>query len=83
MDTTLTDREWFQLFDSTRHKFEWFFDEYGFGLHWDKMMACRLREDREGALSVMNVVWFELPDNKFNIIENPKGWSEFLDLLEA
>lgn len=34
------------------------------------------------ALDLMNLIWFELPDNKFNIIANPKGWSTFRDFLE-
>ena len=31
----------------------------------------------------LNDVWFHLPDNVFNIMENPKGWDKFLSLVEV
>jgi len=34
-------------------------------------------------IDLMNGVWFALPDGRFNIIENPPGWSEFVNLLEC
>jgi len=45
-------------------------------------MEYRKIENVTMMISIMNSVWFHLPDNKFNIIENPKGWKEFLYLIE-
>lgn len=79
----MTDREWFDMFDETKDKFKWFFMDYGFGHLWENLKHLRELEYRDFMLDIMNVVWLKLPDSKFNIIDNPKGWSEFLELLEA
>lgn len=75
-------KEWFLLFDETKETFHWFFTKY-FGTYtWDALMDYRKTENMFNMISLMNKVWFELPDSKFNIIENPPGWSEFLNLIE-
>ena len=33
--------------------------------------------------SALNNIWFILPDTKYNIIENPPGWNEFLYVIEV
>lgn len=76
----MTKQEWLQLFDDTKDNFKWFFDDYGYD--WNKLLELRKAEDQDGMYSYMNNVWFELPDNQFNIMRNPKGWSDFLNLLE-
>ncbi len=78
----MTDKDWFQLFDNTKDKFEWFFLEYGFDNHWQNLKEARKCQDIRAMLSFMNDVWFRLPDNKFNILANPPGWNEFLALIE-
>lgn len=78
----MTNRDWLILFDQTHHKFEWFFHTYTFNSEWQALLAARDKEHIGKMKSIMNRVWFELPDSKFNIRTNPKGWVEFLDLLE-
>lgn len=83
-------QEWLELFERTNDKFRWFFLQYGFGTQWtllieikDHSCECKSDDDRMNKmLSIMNHVWFCLPDNTFNIMNNPKGWSEFLNLIE-
>ena len=76
----MTDTAWFILFDTTKDSFKWFWLEYGFA--WNDLIILRDRKMRWSMETLMNDVWFALPDNKFNIVENPKGWSEFLSLIE-
>jgi hypothetical protein len=76
----MTKQELLQLFDDTKDNFKWFFDDYGYD--WNKLLELRKAEDQDGMYSYMNTVWYELPDNQFNIMRNPKGWSDFLNLLE-
>jgi uncharacterized GH25 family protein len=72
--------EWLKLFDETKGEFRWFLEDYGY---WKMIEVARLEDDDQTMLDIMNQAWFMLPDSRFNIMENPKGWSEFLNLLEA
>jgi len=78
----MTVQEWIKQFNETKETFSWFIIE-----HFGKFMLSDIefhvsRGEIDKARILMNCVWFELPDSKFNIIENPKGWNEFLFLLE-
>jgi len=83
-------KEWIEEFERTSDKFHWFFLRYDFETHWSLLMEiknrsceCKSDEDRMyKMLTIMNEVWFRLPDHTFNIIEMPEGWREFLNLLE-
>ena len=75
----MTDQEWIAYFDEHKDKFKWFI---GAVSQWLPLKRARSARDRKQMTSIMNHVWFILPDNRFNIIENPKGWSEFLTLIE-
>lgn len=77
----MKEKEWLQKFDETNEEFKWFWFEYGYD--WEYLMKLRKQEKVASMINLMNDAWFRLPDSKFNIISNPKGWSEFLDLLEA
>ena len=77
----MTDKQWLEVFDETHGEFKWFIDSY-FPTSWESIMEHRKIENVTMMISLMNAVWFHLPDNKFNIIENPKGWFEFLYLIE-
>jgi hypothetical protein len=77
----MSEEKWLEKFDETYETFKWFWIEYGFD--WNYLMILRGKKKVTSMISLMNDTWFKLPDSKFNIIENPKGWSEFLFLLEA
>jgi hypothetical protein len=64
-----------------KDKFKWFIDEY-FPELYDHLVEAA--EKRMGSLLMKELsdVWFYLPDSKFNIIENPPGWTEFLRILD-
>ncbi len=79
----MTNKDWFQLFDNTKDKFEWFFFQYGYENIWLYMTVERIKENRPKIVGYMNNIWFALPDSKFNILANPPGWNEFLTLLEV
>jgi hypothetical protein len=78
----MENNEWFDLYHTTKDKFKWFFWAYGYGNEWNSMEELSLDKNKEAMLDIMNHVWFMLPDHKFNIMENPLGWSEFLNLIE-
>ena len=88
--TNMTAKDWLIAFDVEHPKFKWFFLEYGFTKQWYLLMEirsheceCKSDEDRMFKMkTIMNEVWFKLPDNIFNIMVNPRGWSSFLNLIE-
>lgn len=83
-------KEWLEDFAVKSAQFKWFFLEYGFSKQWYLLMeiknhSCECKSDEERMykmITIMNDVWFKLPDNVFNIIVNPKGWHPFLSLIE-
>jgi len=77
-----TDEETLRLFDENYPKFKWFIEEYSKPELLTLLESTRERKDVAALLTILNGVWFYLPDNRFNIIENPKGWTEFLDIIE-
>lgn len=79
---TKREEQWFQRFDETKDKFHYFFEDFDFEEEWRRLLAARQRNDIIEMNSIMNMVWYELPDTKFNIINDPPGWSDFLWLLE-
>lgn len=81
MEEEMTVEQWFKDYDATVKEFDWFIKRY-FPLMWEHL--CKAREDNNFGkmLTIMDNVWFALPDGQFNIMVNPKGWSEFLHLLE-
>lgn len=71
-----------ELFLQTSEKFRWFIDEYFPGKFIELLKLANDNEE-EMLLAELNDIWFRLPDNKFNIIENPEGWTEFLNIIES
>ena len=78
----MDDKTWFELFDKSKENFKWFFLGYGFEMEWTELEAYRLDYERKSMENIMNKVWFLLPDGEFNIVSNPRGWKEFLNLIE-
>jgi hypothetical protein len=74
--------DWFKKFDETKDTFKWFWDQY-FPGRWDKLLSLREEKNWNSMMNEMNDVWFWLPDGRFNIMENPAGWKEFLYLIES
>jgi hypothetical protein len=78
----MTNEEWIDQFNRTKESFRWFIEQY-FGTKMMALIDMAVVNNNIGmARSMLNEIWFELPDSKFNIIENPKGWREFLNLIE-
>jgi len=67
-----------------KHKddFSWFIKDY-FGAEVLEELDELARINSPKLFSKLNDIWFHLPDSKFNIIENPKGWEEFLYVIEV
>jgi hypothetical protein len=78
----MNDSQWLIEFDASKAKFQWFFLQYGFDAEWKRLEEARSKNQVKRMLDLMNFVWFELPDDIFNIKMNPTGWSEFISLLE-
>ena len=63
-------------------KFQWFIERW-FGQKTVEYLKQLANDNKEAELSNrLNGIWFELPDDIFNIRENPEGWNEFLSLIE-
>jgi hypothetical protein len=63
-------------------KFQWFIERW-FGQKTVDYLKQLANDSKEVELSnKLNDIWFELPDDIFNIRENPEGWNEFLSLIE-
>ena len=63
-------------------KFQWFIKRW-FGQETVDYLKQLANDGKEAELSgKLNDIWFELPDDIFNIRENPDGWNEFLSLIE-
>ena len=77
----MKEEDWLKLYDQTVEKFEWFIKKFT-PEKYSKLIDARSKNSRAAMLPIMNDIWFVLPDSQFNIVENPKGWSEFLDLIE-
>lgn len=72
-----------ELYIANHIKFDWFINRW-FGKDMsDKLLKMAENNEQSKLLSIMNDIWFKLPDHIFNIIENPEGWNEFLDILET
>ena len=61
-------------------EWEWFFTEYNCIDDYNKLKQAITDDDMKTILSVYNKMWFDLPDGRFNIVVNPKGWQSFLQL---
>lgn len=63
-------------------KFEWFIKRW-YGQKTVDYLKQLATDNKEAELSnKLNAIWFELPDDVFNIKENPEGWLEFLSVIE-
>lgn len=76
-----TDQEIFNAFDLGYPKFKWFIEEYFQPSTIKKIEAYRVDKDIRNLMRSLNNVWFSLPDDKFNVMTNPPGWDEFLNVI--
>jgi hypothetical protein len=77
-----TDEEILKTFDENYPEFKWFIKKY-FGQNGCEIIEKVRKENRaRDLLYYLNKVWFSLPDELFNIISNPKGYRELLQVLE-
>ena len=74
-------KKFLEEYDRLYPNFKWFIEDY-FPIAVEKLELCRNNANVSGILSILNMVWFQLPDDQFNIIENPDGWNDFMYLLE-
>lgn len=77
----MTKQEWLDYYDENREHFGWFIVDY-FPEWVIPLTYARHKEQTGRIITILNDIWFRLPDNRFNIVENPPGWSQFLHLIE-
>ena len=78
---------WYQVkceeYLANQHEFKWFIEKY-FGLPlYESLAIIATAKQGKVLLDHLNNIWFYLPDNLFNIRENPPGWGKFLDIIET
>lgn len=62
--------------------FKWFIEKY-YGLSkYIELWELAESDQEEHLRSELNSIWFDLPDNIFNIQNNPPGWDAFVTLIE-
>lgn len=76
-------KQWFQLFDDSKGKLKVIFDRYELHDIWQDLMQRRAEKNQHQMFVILNRLWFELPDHIYNIIENPEGYQELLNLVES
>lgn len=74
--------EFFENFLEHLPSFEWFIADY-FGEDTVEELVQMARDKNNSLLAALNDIWYQLPSNKFNVIEDPPGWSEFLDIIDV
>ena len=69
-------------FDEGYPKFKWFIEKHFTSEVIAWVEKYREAQDTVSLLKILNRVWYALPDDEFNIVNNPKGWAEFLKVIE-
>jgi len=80
--TIRTDEQILTIYDENYPKFEWFILFYFGARAVNKLAKAREMQNVPLLMSILNTIWYELPDSQFNIKENPAGWTEFLEVIE-
>jgi hypothetical protein len=78
----MTEQDWLKQYDESQAEFRWFIVKYFKTSVWADLVLLREKAQAHKMATLLGNIWFELPDNKFNIMENPKGWNEFLGLID-
>lgn len=65
-----------------KDSFRWFIERYFGKEKFVELWNLAENNEEDKLRSELNSIWYELPDNLFNIINNPAGWDEFLRLVE-
>ncbi|HUV82820.1 MAG TPA: hypothetical protein VMW53_07090 [archaeon] len=71
----------FEKFDQCYPKFKWFIEKHFKDDVIEKIESARIDRNNRCLLSILNMIWFYLPDDEYNIMTNPPGWSEFLYVI--
>lgn len=80
--------EWLKEYREALPKFRWMLEQY-YPKTLDLLEATlenpnTTAQEKAGyIINILNDIWFNLPDSKFNIRVNPPGWKAFLNLLES
>lgn len=65
-----------------KESFRWFIEKY-YGLKkFIDLWHLAEQNEEEQLVHELTQIWYELPDSIFNIQNNPKGWENFLSLVE-
>ena len=71
-----------EMYLQNEQHFKWFIEKY-FGINKLTLLHEFAKDNKSAELdSELTLIWYHLPDSQFNIIANPKGWQEFLQVLE-
>ena len=73
--------ELFNKYLQCHTKFNWFIRDYYGKIKVEKLVELAKNKDKS-LMKELEKIWYELPDDRFNIINDPKGWGTFLDLLD-
>ena len=65
-----------------KDQFKWFIERYFGKERFIKLYDLALSDMETELYSELESIWFDLPDNIFNISVSPKGWSMFVELLD-
>lgn len=74
-----TKKQWLDEFNQSIPHCKWFIDAF-FPGKYEELLSLAKKENTTKLFAELNSIWFKLPDS-FNIVDNPKGWRKFLQLV--
>lgn len=77
-----TPEEILKTFDRGYPKFKWFIEKYFEPRVIITLERTRKEKNVTMLITILNRIWYALPDDEFNIKVNPAGWAEFLNVIE-
>jgi len=69
-------------FLATMENMQWFIVRYFGQDEFSDLVDLANKGEGQKLVDRLNNIWFTLPDNIFNIIENPPGWEDLLHIVE-
>jgi len=69
-------------FLATMENMRWFIIQYFGNDTMNSLINLANEGNGKKLIDMLSNIWFELPDNLFNIVENPPGWEDLLAIIE-
>lgn len=65
-----------------KHLFKWFIERYFGSQKYIDLWEMAEKNEEQKLKTELESIWYDLPDNIFNIQNNPPGWDAFVSLID-